>query len=191
MIYLNYPEYKTIKKQDLNPMAIILVAGSNPLTKWFENSINKYPYKPPFTHALIHIENGACCDVGLTTTIKDINDIIKKSNYYLSIELVDLLPAQIEKGQALCYKKAGSPQSKFKPYDFFGFFAFGLRKLGIKVKSSENFDFCSDMVIDTFSSMGHPLFKTMIGELTSPCNLHLKLKLYESARIRIIDNESQ
>jgi hypothetical protein len=190
MNYLDYPEYQSIKKEDLNPMTIILEAGSNPLTKWFENSINKYPYKPAFTHALIHVENGLCCNVGLTTTIKPIDDIISKSHFYLGIELADLLPSQIEKGQALCYKAAGGETDKFKFYDVWGFLCFGLRKLGIKCKGSEKYDFCSDMVVDTFTSMGHPLFATMNGELTSPCDLYLKLKTYEFARIRKIDNES-
>lgn len=187
MNYLSYPVCQTIKKQDLNPMAIILVAGANQLTKWFENKVNKYPYKPPFTHALIHIENGSCVNVGMTTTIADINDIVKKSHYYLSIELVDLLPGQVDKGQALSYKKAGSAASKFKFYDVLGFVSFGLRKLGLKVKGSEKLDFCSDQVVDIFSSMGHPLFSTMSGELTSPCDLYMKLKDYSNARIRAIE----
>jgi hypothetical protein len=169
-------------------MAIILVAGSNPATKWFENSINKYPYKPPFTHALIHIESGICCDVGLTTTLKGINDIIKKSHYYLSVDIANLLPEQIQMGSEICYKAAGGASQKFKLYDFWGFIAFGLRRLGIKAKGSEKFPFCSDMVVDTFKLMKEPLFQTMDGELTSPCDLYLKLKTYEPARIRQIIN---
>jgi len=187
MKYLEYPSYTGINKTNLNPMTIILVAGSNPLTKWFENKINHYPYRPAFTHVLIHVEDGICVDVGLTTCIKGVDDVLKKSHFYLSVELTDLTQQQIDKGQAICYKKAGGAENKFKLYDVWGFLAFGLRKLGLKVKGSEKFDFCSDMVVDTFKSMGHPLFELMQGELTSPCDLYIKIKDYTNARIRHIE----
>ena len=187
MKYLSYPEYKLISMYNLKPMTIILEAGANPLTKWFENSINKYPYKPPFTHALIHIKNGDCVNVGLTTTIKKIEDVIKKSHYYLAIEICGLNLIQIEEGQSIAYCEAGSAQSKFKFYDVLGFLGFGLRKLGLKIKGSERYSFCSDQVVDIFSKMGEPLFKTMNGELTSPCDLYMKLQTYANAKIRQIE----
>ena len=187
MEYLPYPEYKKISMRNLKPMTIILEAGSNWFTKTFENKINKYPYKPPFTHALIHIKGGDCVNVGLTTTIKNINDVISKSHYYLAIELTDLNHFQIEEGQSVAYNKAGSAQSKFKFYEVLGFLSFGLRKLGVKIKGSERYDFCSDQVVDIFSKMGQPLFKTMNSELTSPCDLYLKLQTYANARIRQIE----
>jgi hypothetical protein len=187
MKYILYPEYKKISMHNLKPMTIILEAGSNWFTKTFENKCNKYPYKPPFTHALIHIKNGDCVNVGFTTTIKKIQDVIKKSHYYLAIELMNLNLIQIEEGQSIAYNKAGSAKSKFKFYDVLGFLSFGLRKLGLKIKGSEKFDFCSDQVVDIFSQMSEPLFKTMKSELTSPCDLYIKLKDYQHAKIKQIE----
>ena len=189
MKYLPYPEYRKISMHNLKPMTIILEAGSNWFTKTFENKINKFPYKPPFTHALIHIKNGDCVNVGFTTTIKKIKDVISKSHYYLAIELCGLNLIQIEEGQSIAYNEAGAANSKFRFYDVWGFLCFGLRKLGLKVKGSEKYSFCSDQVVDTFSKMGEPLFKTMNGELTSPCDIYMKLQTYANAKIRQIMTE--
>lgn len=186
MKYIEYPKYELIDKHELKPMSIILVAGKNWFTKTFENKVNKYPYKPAFTHALIHVENGLCCNVGFTTTIDKIDDVIKKSHYYLSIELKDLTTEQIMLGKSICYQKAGSKSSKFKIYDVLGFLAFGLRKLGIKAKGSKKLDFCSDQVVDTFALMNQGMFLSVDSEKTSPCGIYLLMKDYPHAIIKEI-----
>jgi hypothetical protein len=184
---MNYPDYKKIDKEELNPMTIVLEAGSNWATIGYEKYLNHYHYRPIFTHAFLHIQNGECINVGLKTKNENINDLISPSHFYLGIELVDMTPDMINKGIAIAYKKIKqSADNPFKVYDVWGFLCFGVRKLGFKVKSSEKFDFCSDEVYDNFYSAGHPLFVQGAGEITSPCGLYMLLKDYEYSRIRVI-----
>ena len=62
MKFKKLPELPTIKIKDVPDMSIILEAGANKFTRAFENYVNKFPYKPAFTHAFVHItglKNGA------------------------------------------------------------------------------------------------------------------------------------
>ena len=189
MKFLKYPEYEEVSIQELKPMTGILEAGSNLATINYEHYLNHYPYKQPFTHAFIHIENGDCINVGLTTKKMRIEKILAKSHYYLAIEIKNLTPTQIEIGKNYAYSRINR-KKQYTIYDAWGFICFGVRKLGFKsCKSSEKFDFCSDEYVDNFSAMGEPLFENMCGETTSPSDIYIKVKDYDNAVIKRIKVE--
>ncbi|KKL04601.1 hypothetical protein LCGC14_2614430 [marine sediment metagenome] len=179
MIFPTYPTINTIKD-----VTIILKVGTNRATKWFEQKINKYPYDKVFTHAFLYLTQGDCVDVGFTTSLRKLHDIMKSKAEYLSIHLDDLTKRQRSKALSIGYNKAGAKSKKFKFYDVWGYVAFGLRRLGMKkVKGSKRYDFCSDQVVDVLKEVGYKLFDDVDSETTSPCDLFLLLEDYPDADI--------
>ena len=103
-------------------MSIILDSGSNRFTKWAMKKLYKWKYDDIcFTHALLHIQNGDCLNVGFSNYIQDIDKILKPSHRYFAIFFKDLTSKQKKDGIRISYKKAGSKEKKFKFYDFKGY----------------------------------------------------------------------
>jgi hypothetical protein len=186
---MKYPDYPKINKLDLRPMTMILEAGVNWATKGYEYYLNKYPYRPAFTHALLHLRNGICINVGLTTKRMDIRKIIKPKRFYLAIEITNLSDSQIDKGIEYANSRIDR-KKQYNVYDAWGFLCFGVRKLGFKnCEGSENFDFCSDEVCDNFKAIGEPLFNSLDGEKMSPSDMYMELRDYKYAKINQISSD--
>lgn len=185
------PEFQGITIEELKqkPMCILLQAGSNILTKWAMNNLYGFPYTPPFTHALMHLIHGDCMDVGLTTYIKPIGDVVKKSHRYIVIELTDLNDAQKTIGLSKAMHMAGGKGQKFKFYDVWGYLAFGLRKLGIKAKGSKRYPFCSDACIDVLQAMCYEYVMNVDSEKTSPCDLFMIFSKHQHAMFYELSTE--
>ena len=163
----------TIDELKLKKMCLILKAGSNKVTRWAMKNLFKFPYTPPFTHALVHLQDGNCLDVGFTTYIRKIEKIIRKSQRYVVIELIDLTDEQKKAGLSTAMHMAAGKGKKFRFYDVWGYIAFGLRKIfrTNKIKGSKRYPFCSDQGIDLLQAMEYQYVMEMDSELISPCDI--------------------
>jgi hypothetical protein len=160
------------------PISIIIDFGKNWFTKQYEVRLNKWEYAEVPTHALAHIVNGSCMNVGFTAFFQHINDIFKESHKYIVIVLKDLTDEQILDGISTAQKMVGSPANKFKRYDVWGFIAFGLRKIGFKkIKGSEKYPFCSDSCIDLLQAIQYKFAMSRDSEKISPADLYKLFKL--------------
>ena len=181
------PSYPKITVEELKKkqICLILKAGSNKATIWTMKNLYHFPYFPVFTHALVHLMEGDCLDVGFTTYIRKIEKILKKSKRYFAIELTDLSDQQKQIGISTAMHMAAGKGKKFRIYDVWGFVAFGLRKIfrTNKIKGSKKYPFCSDQGIDLLQAMQYKYVMGLDSELISPCDEFLIFENYRQAKI--------
>jgi len=185
-----FPLYPSIGVNELENMAIILVAGSNKFTQWAMRYLHKWEYDVIFTHSFIHLENGKCLNMGLTAYTEDIKDILSKSKKYLVISYRDTTGKMVRRGKKASYEIAGDKRYKYKIYDILGFLYQGFKKIPILknlIKPSERLNICSDLVADIYKyHMKHPLYKTVDDEEQTPNDLFTISQPYPESRISFL-----
>jgi len=181
------PEYPKITVDELKKkqLCLILKTGGNKVTIWGMKNLYHFPYTPVFTHALVHLVEGDCLDVGFTTYIRKIEKILLKSKRYFAIELTDLTDVQKTIGVSTAMHMAAGKGKKFRMYDVWGFVAFGLRKIfgTKKIKGSKKYPFCSDQGIDLLQAMNYEYVMDLDSELISPCDIFLIFEKHKPAKI--------
>lgn len=153
------PQYPKISLSDVSPASGLIFYGGPKITEKFGNEVYGYPYKPAPFHAGVYLGNNIFCNVGLFTTLENLNDEFRSSRRIDVIYYTNMTFEQREKVCSYEQKRAGSASSRFRFYDWKGFLYAGTRLIpGINrlIKPSKKYDFCSDNYVDAFSHANVP-----------------------------------
>lgn len=170
------PEFPTIALEDIPPASILLFYGGTKITEWVGNTIYKHPYKPASFHAAGYLGDGEVLNIGKEATIEDVRSMLRSTRRVDVVVLNDLT----KKEREIIIKRFRRDAGK-NFYDAIGFLRFGgqLKALRFlkKVHSSEKNDFCSDNVVDNFSTLQPAKRKgdtaAMTKELTLPREIRI------------------
>lgn len=147
------PIYPKIALKDITPASILVFYGGPKITEYFGNEVYKFPYKPAPFHLSVYLERGLHCNVGVFTTIEQVDHEFRSTRRIDVITFPYMNTEQRYKVLNYEYKRAGANSSRFRFYDLKGFLYAGLRKVPLLnkvLKPSRRHDFCSDNVADAF-----------------------------------------
>lgn len=190
---IKWPDFPTIKLQDIPKASTLIHCGGNKITEWAGNDVYQFPYFPAPYHASLYKERGIALNVGKFKTLMEV-DTECRSNRAIYVIVYKELTA--EDREMICHEAdvdADDPKLgiNWSTYGFTDFLRFGFRDTALayykrkwgkfpawliktagKCVPSSNKDICSENVVLLFEKKEIQV-SAQIPSATAPWDLVL------------------